>query len=72
MGVWLEEGDDNAVTATTKDVFDKLKRKGVVNKAGEKIDPESGEILKMTKHSTKADPLEGAATMYAMLKKSKI
>jgi archaellum biogenesis ATPase FlaH len=68
----LEEGDDNAVTATTKDVFDKLKRKGVVNKSSEKIDPESGEILKMTKHSTKVEPLEGAATIYAMIKKSKL
>jgi hypothetical protein len=67
----LDEDDDNAVTAATKDVFEKLKRSGVV-KSKDKIDPESGEILKMTDRSTKVAPLEGAAAVYAMIKKNKI
>lgn len=64
----LEEDADNAITATSKNIYEQLKKKSVV-KAGEKIDPESGEVLSMTRNATKVDPLEGAAALRAFIKK---
>lgn len=64
----LEEDADNAITATSKNIYEQLKKKSVV-KAGEKIDPDSGEVLSMTRNATKVDPLEGAAALRAFIKK---
>lgn len=64
----LEEDADNAITATTKNIYEQLKKKSVV-KSGEKLDVETGEITSMTSSSTKVDPLEGAASLRAFLKK---
>jgi len=64
----LEEDADNSITATSKNIYEQLKKKSVV-KAGEKIDPESGEVLSMTRNATKVDPLEGAAALRAFIKK---
>ncbi len=64
----LEEGEDNTVTATTKNIYEQLKKKSVI-KSNEKLDPDSGEILKMTKHEVKVDPLEGAAALRSFLKR---
>jgi len=64
----LEEGDDNATMATTKNIYDQLKKNSVV-KTAQKIDPLSGEIMSMTKPSMKVDPLEGAASLRSFLKK---
>lgn len=64
----LEDGDDGAVMAATKNIYDSLKNKSVV-KSGEKLDADTGEITSMTKHSTKVDALEGAAALRAYLKK---
>lgn len=64
----LEEDADNSITATSKNIYEQLKKKSVV-KSGEKIDPESGEILSMTRNATKVDPLEGAAALRAFIKK---
>lgn len=63
----LEEGEDNAVTATTKNIYEQLKKKSIV-KAGEKIDPSSGEITSTTHISGKADVLTGAALVREMQK----
>lgn len=63
----LEEGDDTAIQATTKDIFDKLHKKSVV-RSGEKMNTSTGEITSMTRH-TPVSPLEGAAALRALLKK---
>lgn len=63
----LEEGDDNAAVATSKNIYEQLKKKSIV-KSGEKLDPETGEITSMTQIK-KVDPLEGAASLRSFLKK---
>lgn len=63
----LDENDDNAITAATKNIYDTLKKKSVV-KSGEKLDTNTGEITSMTPRE-KADPLEGAAALRTFLKK---
>lgn len=64
----LEENDDNAVTATTKNIYEQLKKKSVV-RAGEKLNPETGEITRMSGIEEKSNPLEGAAAIRAFIKK---
>jgi archaellum biogenesis ATPase FlaH len=65
----LDEDEDNATTATAKNIYEQLKKKSVV-KSGEKLDPESGEITSMTPRAvTKVNPLEGAAALRAFIKK---
>ncbi len=65
----LEEGDDTAAIATTKNVFEQLKKNSVV-RSGEKLDPKSGEITSMTSHKVeKVDPIKGAASLRDFLKK---
>jgi len=65
----LEEGDESAVTTTTKNIYDQLKKRSVV-KSNEKIDPSIGEITSMTKVK-KTETLEGAAALRSMLKMKK-
>lgn len=65
----LDEEDDNAVTATSKNIYDQLKKRSVI-KGGEKLDAQTGEITKITpRETTKVDPLEGAAALRAFVKK---
>ena len=64
----LEEGDDDAVQATSKNIYEQLKKKSVV-RSGEKIAPDTGEITKMSGYSTKVNPIEGAAGLRAFIKK---
>jgi replicative DNA helicase len=64
----LEEGDDDAVQATSKNIYEQLKKKSVV-RSGEKVEPSTGEITKMTGYSTKVNPIEGAAGLRAFIKK---
>lgn len=64
----LEEGEDNAIMATSKGVMEELKKRSVV-RSGEKIDPKSGEITKFTQNDSKVNPLEGAAAVRAFIKK---
>jgi archaellum biogenesis ATPase FlaH len=64
----LEEDDDNTVTATSKNIYEALKKKSVV-KAGEKIDPDSGEITNMGGIKEKPNTLESAAVLRSFLKK---
>ena len=66
----LEEGEDNAVAATTKDIYAELKKRSVV-KSGEKIDPNSGEITSTTLISGKSEVLTGAALVRKMQKDRK-
>ena len=65
----LEDGDDDAVQATSKNIYEQLKKKSVV-RAGEKLEPTTGEITSLTQRTTsKVNPLEGAAAVRAFLKK---
>lgn len=64
----LEEGDETAIAATSKNVMEQLKKKSIV-RSGEKLDPVSGEITSFTQNSSRVDPLEGAAGVRAFLKK---
>jgi len=65
----LEDGDDDAIQATSKNIYEQLKKKSVI-RSGEKLDTDSGEITSMTpRHITKVNPLEGAAAVRAFLKK---
>ena len=64
----LEEGDADAVTATSSDIYNQLKKKSVV-RSGEKLDAKSGEITSITpRPGNKVDPIEGAASLRAFLK----
>ena len=56
----LDQDDDNAVTASSKAIYDTLKKKSVV-KSGEKLDVDTGEITKKT--DTKSDTLAGIVTL---------
>lgn len=62
----LEEGDDDAVQATSKNIYDQLKKKSVV-RSGEKLEPTTGEITSITPRAP-ATTLEGAAGLRAFLK----
>jgi hypothetical protein len=64
----LEEGDDTAVTASAKNIYEQLKKKSVI-RSGEKLDATTGEITKMIQQENKVDPLEGAASLRSFLKK---
>jgi len=66
----LEEGEDNAVTATTKDIYAQLKKRSVV-KSNEKVDPSSGEITSITQLNSKPNVLVGAALVRDMQKNRK-
>jgi hypothetical protein len=60
----LDESDNSTPNAITKNIYDQLKRSSTV-KSGEKVDTNTGEITS----GTKVDPLEGAASLRAFLKK---
>jgi replicative DNA helicase len=66
----LEEGEDNAVIATTKDIYAQLKKRSVV-KSNEKVDPSSGEITSITQLNSKPNVLVGAALVRDMQKNRK-
>ena len=63
----LEEGEDNATTSTSKNIYEQLKKKSIV-RSGEKVDQGTGEITKINRE-TKVDPLEGAAALRAFIKR---
>lgn len=66
----LEEGEDDAVQATSKDIMEQLKKKNSVVKSGEKMDVSTGEIMSITpRANSKVDTIEGAAALRAFLKK---
>lgn len=64
----LEDGDDNALTASSKNIYEQLKKKSIV-KAGEKLDVETGVITSNTQNDRKVDPLAGAAALRSFIKK---
>ncbi len=64
----LDESDDNAITAASKSIYDTLKKKSVV-RPGEKQEPTANNATSMTSQSSKVDPLEGAASLRAFVKK---
>jgi replicative DNA helicase len=63
----LEEGEDNATTSTSKNIYEQLKKKSII-RSGEKVDQGTGEITKINRE-TKVDPLEGAAALRAFIKR---
>lgn len=64
----LEDGEDDAIQATSKNIYDQLKKKSVV-RSGEKLEPETGEITSITPRAVaKVNTLEGAAGLRAFLK----
>lgn len=62
----LDENSDNAVTATTRNIYEQLKNKSVV-KSGENGGP--GAATKMTGYDRKVNPLEGATALLDLIKK---
>jgi len=62
----LDENSDNAVTATTRNIYEQLKNKSVV-KSGENGEP--GAATKMTGYERKVNPLEGATALLDLIKK---
>jgi KaiC/GvpD/RAD55 family RecA-like ATPase len=65
----LEDGDDDAITAGAKNIYEQLKKKSVV-RSGEKLDPDTGEIKQVvTKAVGKVDPLQGSAALRSFLKR---
>lgn len=64
----LEEGADDAVIASAKNIYEQLKKKSIV-RSGEKLDPATGEITRMTQNESKVDPIEGATALREMLKR---
>lgn len=63
----LEDGDPDAIAATSSSIYEKLKNKSVI-KSSEKTDMTTGEISKILPEHRKVDPLEGAAALRAFLK----
>ncbi|HEY6438153.1 MAG TPA: DnaB-like helicase C-terminal domain-containing protein, partial [Ignavibacteriaceae bacterium] len=51
----LEEGDDDAIVSSSKNIYEQLKKKSVI-RSGEKLDTQTGEITRMTKNESKVDP----------------
>jgi hypothetical protein len=66
----LEEGDDGAITATSKDIYEKLKQKSII-RASEKLGVESEDVTSITRRENKPDPLAGAAILRAFIKNKK-
>lgn len=65
----LDEDDDTAVQATSKGIYEQLKKKSVI-RSGEKLDTNTGEVTSITPRPTnKVDAIEGAASLRAFLKK---
>jgi len=64
----LDPSEDNAATSVTKNIYEQLKKNSII-KAGEKLDPSTGEITKITPKDNKVDPLEGATALRALLRK---
>lgn len=64
----LEEGDDNAVVAASKNIYEQLKRSSAV-RSGDKQDPQTGDATKFTQNDSKVDTLEGVAGIRAFLKR---
>jgi len=64
----LEEDADNAITATSKNIYDQLKRNSVV-RSGEKLDAKTGEITSTVGMDSKANPIDSALGLRAFLKK---
>jgi archaellum biogenesis ATPase FlaH len=66
----LDEDDDNATTATTKNIYEQLKQKSVV-KSGDKKAPDINDVLKITGNGSKGNTLEGASALRSLLKKNR-
>jgi len=64
----LEEGDASAAQATANSIYDQLKKKSVT-RAGETLDKETGEIKNVAKATSTVNPIEGASSLRAFLKK---
>jgi len=64
----LEEGEEGAVTASAKNIYEQLKKKSIV-KSGEKQEPSSSDATAITQNNNKVDALEGASALRAFLKK---
>jgi archaellum biogenesis ATPase FlaH len=65
----LEEGDNDTIQATTNTIYEALKKKSIT-RSGEKVDANTGEITKVTPHTTKVEPFEGATALRALMKNS--
>lgn len=64
----LEEGEDTAIAAASKNIYEQLKKKSIV-RSGEKADLVTGEITKFTQNEHKVDPIEGAVALRDFLKR---
>jgi archaellum biogenesis ATPase FlaH len=64
----LEEDDEDTVTATSKGIYEQLRKKSTV-RSGEKDSGEGADVVKMTRNDTKVDAVEGAVALRALLKK---
>lgn len=62
----LDEDDDNAAVATSKDIYEQLKKKSVIRSG--KTDPETGEVTSFTQSQSKSDPLDAASSLRAFLR----
>ena len=64
----LEEGDADAIQATSANIYEQLKKKSVV-RSGEKLEPSTGEITSVTSKTPQTNTLAGANAVRAFLKK---
>ena len=65
----LEEGDADAVTAASNNIYEQLKKKSIV-RSGEKVEPNTGEITSMTPRTGQSsNTITGANAVRAFLKK---
>jgi replicative DNA helicase len=63
----LEEDEDGAIEATSKNIYEQLRKKSVV-KSAEKQEASTNEATSFTPRDNKVSPLEGATALRAMLK----
>jgi hypothetical protein len=64
----LEEDDESAINATSKNIYEQLKKKSVV-RSREKLDTNSGEITQIVKQTDRSDPLSAAIGLRSFVKK---
>ena len=65
----LEEGDEDAIQATTNNLYEQLKKKSVI-RSGDKQEPQPSVATSTTSRTTgTVDPVEGANALRAFLKK---
>ena len=64
----LDEDDETAISASTKGIYEQLKKRSVI-RAGEGTDTKSESTIPISSHTSKVNALEGASALRAFIKR---